>query len=24
MGHEERDRLHRRWGQAVQRSLDWV
>jgi glycerol kinase len=24
MGVEERDRLHRRWGQAVQRSLDWV
>jgi glycerol kinase len=24
MGAEERDRLHRRWGQAVQRSLDWV
>jgi len=24
MGDEERDRLHRRWGQAVQRSLDWV
>ena len=24
MGAEERERLHHRWGQAVQRSLDWV
>jgi glycerol kinase len=24
MGELERERLHRRWGQAVERSLDWV
>jgi glycerol kinase len=24
MGLEERERLHHRWGEAVQRSLDWV
>jgi glycerol kinase len=24
MGESEREMLHRRWGQAVERSLDWV
>jgi glycerol kinase len=24
LGESEREKLHRRWGQAVQRSLDWV